>query len=301
MKPRFLLEYAGVRLLDLVLSLLSWESCQAIGAFAGRAAARLGRRRWAMTVANVASAFPGKPPEEREAIALQAWENAGRIAAEFCRSRHLAKDELLERVRFENLELVDSMLAEGKGVVHNIGHLGNWEVGGVAFTALGYPLGVVGRVMRNPLLDRWINETRGRFGESVFAHRNPFFQVVRWLKGGKLTAILIDHNLHQGGIFVPFFGRPAATSTLSGLLAVKLGCPIVSTRVRREGAGLVVSFHGPLRAAEGADPEAEAARLTAEMTNAIEGFVRERPGEWLWGHNRWKRAREAPGPGGRAG
>ncbi|MBI5882173.1 MAG: lysophospholipid acyltransferase family protein [Elusimicrobia bacterium] len=294
MKLRFLLEYAGIRLLDFFLSLLSWESCQSVGAFVGRTAAFFGRRRWAMTVANVAHAFPERSPEEHEAIALEAWENAGRIASEFCRSRHLTKEELLQRVRFENLDLVDKMKAEGRGALHNIGHLGNWEVGGIAFTALGYPLGVVGRVMRNPLLDRWLNETRGRFGESVFAHRNPFFQVVRWLKGGKLTAILIDHNLYQGGIFVPFFGRPAATSTLSGLLSVKLNCPIISTRVRREGSGLVVSFHGPLRPNKDAEPEAEAERLTLEMTREMEGYVRERPGEWLWGHNRWKRTHEAP-------
>ncbi|MFA6318402.1 MAG: lysophospholipid acyltransferase family protein [Elusimicrobiota bacterium] len=293
MKPRFLLEYAGVRLLDVILSLLSWESCQAFGAFIGRTAALFGRTRWAMTAANVAAAFPDKSPQEREAIALQAWENAGRIAAEFCRSRHLSKEELLKIVRFENLDLVDKTVAEGKGVLYNIGHLGNWETGGVAFTAKGYHLGVVGRVMRNPILDRWMTETRSRFGEQVFSHRNPFFQVVRWLKAGKGTAILIDHNLYQGGIFVPFFGRPAATSTLTGLLAVKLGCPILSSRVRREGSGLVVSFHGPLRADPEADPEQEAERLTREMTATIESFIRQRPGEWLWGHNRWKRTHEA--------
>ncbi|MBI5624378.1 MAG: lysophospholipid acyltransferase family protein [Elusimicrobia bacterium] len=293
MKPRFLLEYAGVRLLDFVLSRLSWEACQALGAFIGRTAAAFGRGRWAMTVANVAAAFPELSRAEHEAIALQAWENAGRIAAEFCRTRHLSKDELLTRVSFEHLDLVDRTVAEGKGVLYNIGHLGNWETGGIAFTAKGYQLGVVGRVMRNPLLDRWMTGTRSRFGEQVFAHRNPFFQVVRWLKAGKGTAILIDHNLYQGGVFVPFFGRPAATSTLSGLLAVKLGCPVLSTRVRREGSGLVVSFHGPLRADPGAEPEAEARRLTVEMTRQIEGFIRERPGEWLWGHNRWKRTHEA--------
>lgn len=246
-----------------------------------------------MTLANIEAALPEKSTQERKAIALQAWENAGRIATEFVRSRSLSKEDLLRRVGFENLDLVDRMVAEGKGLIYNIGHLGNWEVGGIAFTALGYRLGVVGRVMRNPLLDRWLNETRSRFGEAVFAHRNPFFQVVRWLKAGKGTAILIDHNLYQGGVFMPFFGRPAATSTLSGLLAVKLGCPVVSTRVRREGSGLVVSFHGPLRPQPRAEPEAEALRLTVEMTKAMEGFIRERPGEWLWGHNRWKRTAEA--------
>jgi lauroyl/myristoyl acyltransferase len=26
------------------------------------------------------------------------------------------------------------------------------------------------------------------------------------------------------------------------------------------------------------------------MTAALEGYIRRRPCEWLWGHNRWKRS-----------
>ncbi len=269
---------------------MSWESAQDLGAALGGLARHLMRRRWVMTLGNLAAAFPDKGEDERRAIALEAWRNAGRIAAEFARSRSLSRAELERIVRIENRDLLERVLAEGHGVIVNIGHGGNGEVGGSAGTLAGYPLGVVGRVMKNPYLDVWLRETRGRFGEAVFAHHNPFFSIAKWLKSGKMTAILIDHNLYQGGIFVPFFGRPAATSTLSALLSVKLSCPILSCRVSREGAGLVVSFDAPLRHDPRADPEREIERLTMEMTAALEGYIRRRPGEWLWGHNRWKRA-----------
>ena len=289
-----MLEFAGVKLVDFLLNRLSWRAAQEVGALLGGAARHLAPRRWAMTVSNLEHAFPDWPPARREATALEAWQNAGRIGAEMIRSRSLSKAELEKVVIFEKAEMVDALIAEGRGIIFNIGPLGNWEVGGIAFTAHGWPLGVVGRVMKNPLLEGWIRETRGRFGETVFAHRNPFFSLVKWLKSGKLTAILIDHNLYQGGIFVPFFGRPAATSTLSGLLSAKLNCPIVSVRVYRDGARLRVRFEGPLRPDPAANPEREAERLTVEMTKTLEGYIRERPGEWLWGHNRWKRTAEAP-------
>ncbi len=41
------------------------------------------------------------------------------------------------------------------------------------------------------------------------------------------------------------------------------------------------------------------ARLTQAITTAIEGWVRERPEQWLWMHRRWKtqpRPAEEPAP-----
>jgi len=289
MKLKFRLEYAAVLFLDEIFRVLSWETAQDLGAWLGASARLFSRRRWRMTLTNLEHAFPEKSAEERAAVALEAWRNAGRLAAELIKSRHLSKDEIKRLLRIENPDLCEDLLKEGKGIIINIGHLGNWEVGGIAFTAWGMPLGVVGRVMKNPLVDQWVTETRSRCGEVVFAHRNPFFSVVKWLKQGKMIAILIDHNMHEGGIFVPFFGRPAATSTLSALLSVKLDCPIISARVRREGRGLALSFDGPLRPDPAANPEKEVERLTVKMTQVLEGYIRQRPGEWLWGHNRWKR------------
>lgn len=289
-KIKFYFEYFLVLVLDAALRLLSWESAQSLGAALGGFSRKIMRSRWSMTLKSLSAAFPEKSEEERQAIALEAWQNTGRLLAEMIKSRHLTIEELSHYVHFENLEVYSRTLEEGKGVLANIGHLGNWEVGGIVLTGLGYPLGGLGRAMKNPLTDRWLTQTRSRFGAQVFAHRNPFFQAVRWIKQGKPLAILIDHNMYRAGIFVPFFGRPAATSTLSGLLAVKLGCPILSVRVRREGPHIYVRFEGPLRADSSADSEEEVKRLTLEMTRIIEGYIRLRPGEWLWGHNRWKRA-----------
>lgn len=289
MKLRFYVEYAGISFLDEIFRVLSWESSQGLGAAIGSAASLVMGKRWKMTLKNLEAAFPEKSAEEREAIGLEAWRNAGRIGAEFFKSRHLSSEELRRIVRVENMELCDRLFEEGKGIIVNIGHMGNWEVGGIAVTERGFPLGVVGRSMKNPWIEEFIRETRSRCGEVVFGHHNPFFSSVKWLKQNKAIAVLIDHNLYEGGIFVPFFGRPAATSTLSALLAIKLGTPVVSVFARREGPHITVRFDGPLRADPQAHPEKEAERLTAAMTAALEGYVRQRPGEWLWGHNRWKR------------
>lgn len=276
-------------LLDVLFSVLSWRSAQALGVFCGRAAMFLAFKRRRMSLANIAAAFPEKSEAERRAIACEAWANAGRIATELIKSRSLSKEELDRVVLFEDLDLCESLRKEGRGFIVNIGHMVNWEVGGIGFTSRGWPLGVVARVMKNPAAEEWLRSTRGRYGEQVFSHRSPFFPAMKWLRKGNMVAVLIDHNLYEGGEFFPFFGRPAATSTLSALLAVKANCPIVSTKMRREGEKIIVGFEGPLRPDPAADPEKEVIRLTAEMVKVLERRVRDNPGQWLWGHNRWKR------------
>lgn len=288
----FRAEYAAVRVLDAVLCLLPWRAASALGAAAGGAARLLLRRRWELTLRNLEAAFPEKPREDRERIAREAWRNTGRMLTELLKARHLSREALAGVVRFEGLELYEGLLAEGKGFLLNAGHLGSWEAANLALTAAGYPLAAVGRNLKNPFVDAWLTESRSRFGFLVIKHKNPFLPAARWLREGKPLGVLIDHNIRKGGVFIPFFGRPAATSTLSALLAVRLGCPILTARARREGRWIVASFHGPLRPDPAADPDQEVRRLTTAMVSQLEAFVRERPGDWLWGHNRWRRTPE---------
>lgn len=296
MRIRFFLEYALVRLVELMLWPLSWEAAQALGAAIGGWAKGLLRRRWRLTLRNLELAFPEMTAAEREAVALEAWRNAGRFGVELVKTRHLSREELRDLGPVEGLDNLRAAMAEGKGVLINAGHQMNFEVVGQALGAAGLPLAIVGRAMRNPRVGAWLLETRQRTGATVLSHKNPFFPSVRWLKGGGLLAILIDHNIRVGGVFVPFFGRPAATSTLTGLLAVKLGCPVLSVRIRREGRRFVTTFGDLRRADPAASADKEIERLTREFVGILEGYVRQRPAEWLWGHDRWRRSGQAEAP-----
>jgi KDO2-lipid IV(A) lauroyltransferase len=104
------------------------------------------------------------------------------------------------------------------------------------------------------------------------------------------VAILVDQNVQeQDGIFVEFFGRPAATTTVAAALAVKTGCALlpVHCEVRPDGRYKFV-YGRPLEWTTTGNRQDDIARLTQELTTVIEGWVRERPEQWLWMHRRWK-------------
>ena len=285
MIPRLphLLGEAAFALAGAALRRLDWPAAQDLGAALGRSAARAVRSRWKLTLDNLRLAFPDETESRRRQWALASWENLGRIGAECLWAEGRPAEEILRWVRFDGAQSFLEASKKGKGALVHLGHFANWEAAGLAWSALGHPLSVVARRMRNPGLDRRVNALRSRFGTEVIVHKKPFFPCMRALRRERHLAILMDQNTPAGDLFVPFFGRPASTTPLTALLAHRTGRPVFFLALEREGRTLAGRFVGPLPL--GPTPEATAAALT----QVLEDWARRHPGEWFWFHNRWKK------------
>jgi len=93
------------------------------------------------------------------------------------------------------------------------------------------------------------------------------------------------------GVWVDFFGKPAYTMTLGGKF------------VERPGVASFVAYGERLPHGEGyavhirALPEARPGEKGVQrLARAIEALIRECPGQYLWGYNRYKRPRGADAP-----
>ena len=81
-------------------------------------------------------------------------------------------------------------------------------------------------------------------------------------------------------------------------LAVALALLVLPTDARAATAEALESIEREIGIAEGAavrlearlaieEPDRNTATLMARVNALIEGWVRERPAQWLWVHNRW--------------
>jgi len=290
-RVRFLTEYLLLRAVAGVFVLLSWENAGRLGKLLGRACAKIIRKRFSLTVDNIQKAFPEKTPQEAEAVAVKCWENLGRVIAEFAKSSAMSKEELLEKCPVVIPPDAREILARGGGAVGHIAHLANWEIAGMALSAAGIPACAVARKIRNPYLDEWINKTRRSFGIDIIGHRDPFFSCARAVRRGKFVGILMDQNFPAGDTFLPFFGRQAATSPLTALLALKTQTPIFPVRFCRDGERIKLIFEPPI-ICDGPYTEARLSTLLEKLNSRLEDWVRESPEMWLWAHNRWKREKD---------
>ncbi len=284
-----------MRLLVGVVGLLPWAALPALARRLGFWAGLLATRRSQLVLDNIRSAFPGLGSREHQEIAGQFWRNITLTVLEIMRGCSSGRDWVQGHVQLENPQVLDEALKEGRGILLHCGHFANWETTGLGIAVHGYPMVVIARTQNNPYIDRWYNSKRCRFGVETFNHHQAVRETQDLLGRNGILAILMDQNLYKGGIFVDFFGRPAATTTITALLHYRTQSPIVGAYMcRREGRTYVRFERLELPVwNDSISRKEKALRLTQWLTSKIEEWVRQEPANWLWGHNRWKRTGES--------
>ena len=73
-------------------------------------------------------------------------------------------------------------------------------------------------------------------------------------------------------------------------LARRYGLPMVPVRSERlDGARFRTTIYEPLYVARDNDRDADVLAAMTEVNTILEGWIRERPEQWLWLHRRWPR------------
>jgi KDO2-lipid IV(A) lauroyltransferase len=201
-----------------------------------------------------------------------------------------ASAQLVALVEFEGVENLRAARERGRGILYCTAHLGNWEVHAIAQAVSHEPLCVVARPLDNPALDARLVALRAATGNTILYKRKALASVLRELRAGRAVAMLLDQNVQPGdGIFVEFFGRPAATTTVAAALALKTGCALVPawSELRADGR-YVLHYEPALEVDPDAERAAEIARITQAIARRTEQWIRRNPEQWLWMHRRWK-------------
>jgi KDO2-lipid IV(A) lauroyltransferase len=216
---------------------------------------------------------------------------AGRMLAELPAVWLRPRAEAIALVRrIEGRELVDAARAAGQGIVFLTPHLGCFEIAARS-AAAEFPITVLYRPPKVGWLQPLIEEGRG--GENVRLARadvSGVREIVGALVRREAVGILPDQVPGEGeGEWAEFFGRPAYTMTLGAKLAARPGtvCLLVFGERLPRGEGYVVH----LRPLPPAEPGEGGVR---RMNRGLEAMIREWPGQYLWGYNRYKRPRRAP-------
>jgi Kdo2-lipid IVA lauroyltransferase/acyltransferase len=269
----------------------------ALGRSLGRLAADLDPRHVAIAAENMHRAFPSWDAPRRLRTARAVYAHFGQTLLDILWMADQPLERLLALVVEDGRAHVDDARAAGRGVVYVTGHFGNWEFYGMVFARIGEPVGVVARPLDNPALDALLTAFRTRFGNTVISKRRALPDILRLIRKGAGVAILVDQNVQeQDGIFVEFFGRPAATTTVAAALAVKTSCALVPVHCEALPDGRYRFVYGrPIEWTSSGSRLDDIARLTQALTSEIEGWVRERPEQWLWMHRRWKTQPRAAG------
>lgn len=219
-----------------------------------------------------------------------------------------------KHIHFENLEIIDKALKEGRGAILVSGHLGNWEIGISELALKGYPLHIVAFQQANPHLNKILNRFRESCKWNIISTKGAMKQSEDLLKQGKAIVLLIDQTGRDEGVEVEFFGRTAPAMWGPANLHLKTGAPIIpfgtifTTKTELLPPAIRARFafgrpvgqssqriHYTIKVGNIIDylptgnKDADIKNLTQIYLNEIEKIIRLAPEQWIWFHRRWKK------------
>jgi KDO2-lipid IV(A) lauroyltransferase len=284
------LEARAAAVVQRVLRHLPRGTTLALGRGLGRLLGDLDRRHLAIAADNLRRAFPDWDEARALRTARAVYAHFGSVLFDILWLQERSPGGIRALLEVRGGEHVERAIAAGRGALMVTCHIGNWELHGVAHGLVFGPIHVVARPLDNPWLDRRLCALRTMGGNTVVYKQRALSRILRALRENRTIAILIDQNVQPGdGIFVDFFGRPAATTTVAAALAVKTGCALVPCRTELLRGGRYRLTYAPVvEWTPSGDRQQDIACLTQRLTRQIEEWVRETPEQWLWMHRRWK-------------
>lgn len=275
--------------------LLPLPVATAIGAALGRVGWVLSSRLRRDMRASLSIAFPEKSPAERDAIARASLVHLGRVGGEVITMRQWAArlDEVVEAAP-EAVATVERAWARRKGIIFVLGHIGNWELTS-RLSRYVQPNAAIAKRSWHRSLDAVTERFRAENGVGTFWRDDPATgrSMLKLFKQGGALGILIDQDIaNVQSVFVPFFGRLAATPRAAADFALRFGAAVLVVTCHRRGLRVrdghrLEVEEVPVRS-NAPDREAEVVRLTAACAAVQERAIRRHPAEWVWMHQRWK-------------
>jgi lipopolysaccharide heptosyltransferase II len=259
----------------------------AVGQILGSCAWLVSAKYRRLAERNVAIAFGDeKPPRELRRLVRRHFQRLGANLLCSVKLTRMPPEKILQRVKVENIESMDSRFRAGIPVVLVLSHLGIWELFAQLMPKfVGYVRNAsVYQRLGNRFIDAHVRRTRSRTGLELFDRKDGFQPVIDLLRSGGGVGVLSDQHAGDHGLWTPFFGRLASTSPLPALLAKRTRAALIAAGVYTTGpARWRVVF------TERFDQTvASVAELTSSINQVIEQQIRHAPEDWFWVHNRWK-------------
>jgi len=259
-------------------------------ALLGRVWFRLDGRRRRYALRYLAQAYPDMPEGERLKLGGAATASLFKVPLDMARlTRLLARGGDLSEVL--DVRAVERELAAIEPPFIGLtAHLGSWEVGAAGMSALVGSAHGIARITKNPLLNRWLLETRRRVGLHIYPRRGGFRDLARAMEQGEVGLQVVDQNQRLRGVFAPFFGKTASCERAAASLALRRGYPLFFAAAIRKGAGFRFEMitEAPFTPQRTGDKEADLLRTVTQINQRLERMIRRAPEQYIWIHDRYR-------------
>ena len=279
-----------LRFLGYIGAVLSPSMIKKFGSVIGLFMRKLNKKRVRITFDNIQKAFPEKNVQECNQIVIDSYTNLGIVLLEVSSMYFMNDNQLISKIHFENIDIIEKLLQNGRGLVILSGHFANWEL--LAYSAgvyTGNSFLMVAKEQKNSYVNSAMKELRERKNNVTVPMEQAARPLISALQNNKPVALLVDQaaDPHKD-IILPFFNRPAVIFEAPATLCLRFNAPMIfGVPIRdKDGHYSVTLKEVPFDDLNNDRTGIE--ELTKRHLAMLEQEIRKNPAQWAWQHNRWK-------------
>ncbi len=219
------------------------------------------------------------------------WSNIGRTIAEYVFLKEFRQDKKnINYIKINGLNYLEQIKKNGEPVIFFSGHFGNIELIKMQLTKLDIKFAALHRPVNNIFLEPLKEYLRLKYvcSNYISKGRMNVREIIKKIKDGYSIAIMVDQRISEGPR-VPFFNKPAHTTTIPAQLALKYKCKLAPIYIeRKEGVFFEMTVHEPYEIQNTGNNEKDTYDTNLKINQIIEKMIVKNPTQWLWSHNIWK-------------
>ena len=274
--------YLAYRGMHAVCPLLPSRSGRRVFEAAGRLLYRFAPRMRATVTANQGQVL-GRPADDPlvRASAREAFARYARYWFDTFNVLGWSDERVIRAFQFDNLDLVEKALAEGKGAVIALPHMGNWDVGGRAMALRLAPIVSVAEHLKPESLFELFLEHRRMLGMDIIdlATDHVGRQLTHELERNRIVALVADRDLSGGGLEVEMFGRTRRMPIGPAMLSLSSGAPLLAASIVSTPEGWCLTF-GEVSIERTGRRREDVVASTHALAAAFERGIASSPADW---------------------
>lgn len=224
--------------------------------------------------------------------------NFGRYLVEFfLTGKMVSRDFVNDKIQIENIEYLDNALDLGKGAILVTAHVGNWELGAIVLSMLGYPINGIALPHKEKSVNDLFNKQRREKGIKVIPSNFAVRKCIEALNNNEVLALVGERDFTNLGQPIDFFGKKTMVPRGAAAFAYKTGAPIIPVFLIRKDEecgkslnGFILSLSEPIYSQQARgkmDKDEVMKNLMEQYLKVIEAKIKENPDQWIMFREFW--------------
>ena len=287
---KYFFEFISIISLFCIFKIIGLRNASHLGSILGRAIGPLFRSK-KIIKQNIKIGLGEIDKKKETEIINSMWSNIGRTFAEYV----FLKDFKLNKTNFDHIKItgvnhLDVIKKNNEPAIFYSAHLANFELMAMEIDKFGIKCAAIYRPLNNIFLNPLMEYLRMKYicPTQIPKGRMGMRKIISRINDGYSIALMMDQRVSEGQK-VPFFNKPAFTTTIPAQLALKYNCKLVPIFLeRKEGANFEMTIHEPYKIQRTGNDDQDTKNITLKINQIIEKMILKNPTQWIWSHNRWK-------------